>query len=269
MKGNLVNDELKSQLIGAGVSETAIATLIEQELITEAALQGTTYEQFTALGIKAGSAKILAGRYAPPPAPPTSAPVTDEIPEGAAPSTAQVNQFATSMGIDPNMLSMFMFANMGAGAGLDMDLSGFLPVGQIVAGYNPKRRDMSYMIMGQIERRLDVPGIVVINADGGVNPTITAKFINELEDGFPFPDDGVYYGEDGNPYEIIKVGVDAQGIYDADPVDSSRALPQNGIGIGRVRWNGVIQEVREVVWFATQTGELTPNDDATLSWLAA
>jgi len=58
-----MNDEFKLKLQGLGVSEAAIAKLEEQELTTEAQLMGMTYDQYLALGIKAGSAKILADAF--------------------------------------------------------------------------------------------------------------------------------------------------------------------------------------------------------------
>ncbi len=191
----------------------------------------------------------------------------DEIPEGTTPTPNQINAAAASFGMDPSMLTMFMFANMGGAAGLDMDMSSMLPIPQIVGGYNPKLRNMSYMVMGQIERRLDTP-IVVINADGSVNPELTVKYIMSLEEGFSPASDGVFYNDDGSPFEVIRVGVDAQGIYDADPVDSSKALQKNGMGKGRIMWNGVPLEVRQVVYFAArQTHELDSNDPSAMARL--
>lgn len=61
-----MNEDLRKQLLDAGVSEVAIAILEEEELTTEAALaRGYTYEAFIAMKIKAGSARILADLYAP------------------------------------------------------------------------------------------------------------------------------------------------------------------------------------------------------------
>ena len=91
---------------------------------------------------------------------------------------------------------------------------------------------------------------------------------NNLEDGFdPAPDD-VYDDSEGNPHEVIRVGVDAQSVYDADPLDSTRALQKNGMGIGRIKWTGVAMEAKQTVYFAVrETGEIDPKNDAHLSWL--
>lgn len=191
----------------------------------------------------------------------------EEIPEGADPSPAQVNNFADMMGIDQKMLSMLMFTGMAGGAGIDIDLSAFLPIPQIVIDYNPKFRNMPYMIMGQLEKRLGTP-IVVINADGSVNKDLTTKYIMSLEEGFEKAEDGIYYDEEGQPYEVIHVGVDAQSIYDMDPLVLGKALAQNGMGAGRVKWSNVPLDVRQVVYFAaTKTGELVSSNDAHMSWL--
>ncbi|MDP3899928.1 MAG: hypothetical protein Q8Q23_02495 [bacterium] len=157
---------------------------------------------------------------------------------------------------------------LGSGVGMEgMNFSGMMPIPQIVAGYNPKRRDISYMIMGQLERSLGVP-IVVINSDGSVNHALTAEYAMNLDEGFESMKDGVFNDAEGNPYEIVKVGVDAQSIYDADPLDSSRPLQKNGMGIGRINWNKVPTEVRQVVYFAVkQTNEINPSDQSNLQWL--
>lgn len=263
-----MNDELQSKLKAAGVTDAAIATLNDQELTSEDALRGFTYDQFVAMGIKAGSAKVLAGLYAPPsPVTTVSGPVREEIPEGSDPTPSEVNAFASQMGIDSSMLGAFMMANIGAGAGFEMDMSGFLPIAQIVGSYNPKRRDMAYIVMGQVERRLRSP-IVVINADGSVNHALTVKHIQNLENGFPAPEGDIYYDDEGEPREIIAVGEDAQGIYDADPIDPTKALQANGMGVGRVKWSGVALDVRQVIYYAaTQTREVSVDNETKLQWL--
>ena len=276
-----MNEELKLELKTLGVSDAAIATLEEQELVTAEALDGFTYERLVALGVKAGSAKILADKYGPQPVPvsalgfgeATPAPAGsttggEEIPEGGAPTAAQVNNYASQLGMaDASPLTMLLFANMGASSGMDMDLSGLLPIPQIVGGYNPKLRNIPFMVMGQIERRLASP-IVVINSDGSVNAEHTVRHIMNLEEGFDAPEDNIYYDDAGAPFEIIKVGVDAQGIYDADPIQPSKALQQNGMGIGRINWHNVPLDVRQTVFLAaTQTGELKATDEAVLGRL--
>jgi hypothetical protein len=171
------------------------------------------------------------------------------------------------MGMDPTMLTMLLLGGMGAGSGMDVDLSSMVPVASIVGSYNPKIRNIPFMIMGQIERRLGTP-IVVINADGSVNADLTVKYVMGLEEGFEPASDNIHYDESGAPFEVIRVGVDAQGIYDADPVDSTRALQKNGMGVGRINWHNVPLDVRQVVYFASsQTRELNVSDETALARL--
>jgi hypothetical protein len=259
-----LTDEQVTKLDAEGVKTADDMTL----------LSGDDIRTLTGCGLV--TARRVAQAFAPLPVPmatlASAAPAGstsggDEIPEGGAPTTAQVNSYAGQLGIDAGTLNMLMFANMGAGAGLDMDLSGLLPIPQIVGGYNPKLRNMPYMIMGQIERRLGSP-IVVINTDGSVNPEHTVRHIMNLEEGFDAPEDNIYYDADGTPFEIIAVGVDAQGIYDADPIQPTRALQVNGMGFGRINWHATPLDVRQVVYFAANTtGELNQSDEAMLGRL--
>ena len=263
-----MNDELKTELKDLGLNDEQITAIGENLGVTlREDMQFVTLDMLTGQGLKPVVAAKVLKHFAQPEAVAGSTTGGDEFPEGKSPTPGDVNAYANNMGIDPNMLSMLMFANMGAGAGMDMDLSGMLPVPQIVGGYNPKLRNMPYMIMGQIERRLGAP-VVVINADGSVNPDLTVKYIMSLEEGFDAATDNVFYDEGGAPYEIIGVGVDAQGIYDADPVNPTRALQKNGMGVGRINWHSVPLDVRQVVFYATtQTHELNSSDDAGLARL--
>lgn len=203
------------------------------------------------------------------PAAPEPLPELEEEEDAAAPSDDEVKNFAKEVGMDEGMLSMVLMGSLISGAGMEgMDLSAMMPVPTIVQGYNPKLRNINYLVMGQIEKRLQTP-IVIIDEDGSVNHDLTVGHIMQLEEGFPPPEDQVYYDEDGNPYEIIKVGVDAMSVYDADPLNTARALRKDGMGIGRIRYTGVPLEVRQVIYYATQVGELRSDDDTKLSWLRA
>jgi hypothetical protein len=270
-----MEDTLKTRLTELGLTDEQVTKLVDEGVTTDADMALLTsgeIKETTGCGLIL--AKKVAQAFVLPvlTVPVSTSGETDpsaEIPEGTQPSTDQVNNYAAQLGLsDPSGLMNLMFmSSFATGAGLDMDLSGMVPIPQIVAGYNPKRRDMPYVIMGQIEARLRTP-IIVINADGSVNGPETVKYINSLEEGFDPADDNVWYDETGQPYEVIGVGVDAQSIYDADPVQPSRALQKNGMGTGRVNWNNVPMDVRQVVFYAaTQTGELNPKDDARLSWL--
>jgi hypothetical protein len=169
--------------------------------------------------------------------------------------------------MDPSTLSMMMMAGMTGNAGMGgMDISGMIPIPQIVAGYNPKVRNMFLMVMGQVENRLGVP-VVVINDDGSVNNDLTVEYIMGLEEGRDSAENNVYFDGEGNPHEVIKTGVDAQSIYDADPIDSTRALQKNEMGTGRVNWKGVGLEARQTAFYAIKTGEISSENDNDLSWL--
>jgi hypothetical protein len=126
---------------------------------------------------------------------------------------------------------------------------------------------MFLMVLGQVEGQLGVP-IIVIDDNGAVNKALTIEYIEGLQEGRDPAQDNIYFDADSEPHEVIRVGVDAQSIYDADPVDPTRALQKNGMGTGRVNWNGVPLDVRQVAYYAaTQTNEIDIKNDGHLSWL--
>lgn len=265
-----MDDALKSKLQGFGMNEAQVAQLEEksgastcEDLAMLSDVEIVIYSGCTPIAAK----KVVAA-FAPAPVAPTVEVVDPaaELPEGAKPSAAAVSSFASQIGMDPSMLTMMMLGGNMAGMGESMDMSGMIPVRTIVDGYNPKVRNMFYMVIGQLEKRLGA-AVVVINADGSVNKDLTVEYIEGLEEGRDFAEGNVYDDASGNPFEIIAVGVDAQSIYDADPLDSSKALQKNGMGIGRVNWNGVSLEVRQVAFFAAKTGELNGANEAHLTWL--
>ncbi len=268
-----MKEDLKKQLLGLGLTEEQVAKLAAEgvkEATDMQTLSGDDIKSLTSCGLitarKVASAFVPAAPEASVP-PMAAADPLAEIPDDKNPSAAQVNSFAASMGMDPNMLSMMMFAGVASNAGMgDMDISGMIPVAQIVAGYNPKIRNMPLMVMGTLESRLGVP-IIVINDDGSVNQALTIEYINGLEEGRDAAENNVYFDADGVPYEVIRVGVDAQSIYDADPCDPTRALQKNGMGVGRVNWHGVSLEVRQAAYYAVKTGEVNPTNDADMTWL--
>lgn len=270
-----MDDTLKARLMSEfGLNEGQVGQLVAEGVTSEsdlALLSADQIKQITGSTVMA-AVKIVKALSLPVAAPlPASEPVPAldaEIPEGAKPTPAQVSSFATSMGMDPSMLSMMMMAGMASSSGMGgMDLSGMIPVPQIVDGYNPKVRNMFLMIMDQVQNRLGVP-IVVINGDGSINRKLTVEYVTGLEEGRDPAENNVYFDSTGTPYEVISVGVDAQSIYDADPLDSTRALQVNGMGIGHVNWSKVPDEVRQVAFYAvTRTHEIDPNNDAHLSWL--
>ncbi len=256
-----LTEEQVGKLGAEGVTSEADLALLSAEQIKQAS--GSTLMAAIKI-VKAFSLPVAAALPTSEPVPALDA----EIPEGAKPSQQQVNNFATSLGMDPGTLSMMMMAGMASNSGTGgMDISSMVPVPQIVAGYSPKVRNMFFMIMGTLEARLGAP-IVVINSDGSVNQPLTVEYIMGLEEGREPADNNIYFDSTSVPHEVIKVGVDAQSIYDADPLDSTHALQKNGMGIGRVNWNGTSLEVRQVAYYATsRTKEIDPTNDAHLTWL--
>lgn len=264
-----MNQALKDQLVGLGLSEDQIQKL-EAVGVNEAS-DMTVFKSEEELNTVIGATLILNRKVYETFNPKSSVieathDAAAEIPDGAQPSTAQVNSFASSLGIDSGVLTMFMLSGASGNAGMGMDISSMIPIAQIVAGYNPKIRNMFYMVMGQIEGRFNTP-IVVINEDGSVNKELTIEYIEGLEEGREVAENDIYYDAKGEPHQVLGVGVDAQSIYDADPLDSAHPLQKNGMGTGRINWHGVSLEVKQVAYYAVQTGEINPSDSAKMDTL--
>jgi hypothetical protein len=258
-----MNDEVKTALKGAGLNDEQIAKLENEGLTSIADLTTLTADEvktITGCGlVTARRVKALV---------PAGAVADVVIPEGKNPTPNQVNDYASTLGLaNPSLLMALVLGNMGGGTGaLDgLDLSDMVPIADVVRSYTPKKRNIPYIVLGSVERRLNTP-IVVINADGSINGTLTEQYVMELEEGFPPAEDGVYFN-DGQPYQIIKVGQDAQSIYDADPLDITRALQKGGMGIGRINWHNVPLTIRQKVYLATETGELNAASEAKVQWL--
>ena len=263
----------QEKLTGLGISDVQIAKLVEEGVNLEsdmAFLTSAQIKEVTGCGMVTAAKVAAAFAPAPPLVTVAGNGETDpdaEIPDGVKPSPAQVNNFASSLGMDPSMLSMFMVAGMAGNTGMGgMDLSSMISVPAIVAGYNPKVRNMFLMVMDQVENRLGVP-IIVINGDGSINRDLTIEYIMGLEEGRDSAEDNIYYDDSSTPYELVSVGVDAQSIYPADPLESTKALAKNGMGVGRVNWSGVADEVKQVVFFAVRSGEIDPKNESHTSWL--
>lgn len=262
-----MNDELKMKLMSSevGMTEEEVAKLesvagvksiTDMAMLTHAEVR--EYSGCTPVVAKKAIAAVK-------PAEETADPNV-ELGEDAKPSAAQVNGLASSLGIDSSVL-MMMFAGGATGMGAELDISGMIPVARVVEGYNPKIRNMFLMLMGQIETRHSIP-IVVIDNDGSVNRTLTTEYIEGLDEGREPAENNIYFDAAGTPHEVIRVGVDAQSVYDADPLQPDKALQKNGMGTGRVNWSGVSLEVRQVAYFATvKTSEIDPHNDAHLSWM--
>lgn len=257
------------------LTDEQIGKLEAEGVVNETDMKSLTADDFKGtIGLGLVTARKIAAAFGgTPTVVPTAAHASTadpaaEIPEGTKPSPSQVSSFATSLGMDPGTLTMFMLAGATGESGMGaLDISSMIPISQIVQGYNPKLRNMFLMVMGQIEKRLGVP-IVVINGDGSTNRELTVEYIEGLEEGRDPAENNVYFDSAGVPYEVIRVGVDAQSIYDADPLDSTKALQKNGMGVGRVNWSGVPLEVKQVAFYAvTRTSEIDPANDTHLSWL--
>lgn len=267
-----MNPDLKTKLMEVHkLTEEQVGKLIELGVTEEDDLRLLTFDDLqTTVGLAAIPARKLIQAFAPI----VTAPVVTagaagpidpnaEIPEGAKPSAEMVNSFATATGIDPSMLMMMLMGNVGG----DMDLTGIIPIETMIAGYNPKVRNMFLTVLGKVEERHRAP-IIVINSNGSVNKEMTVEYITGLDEGRDPAEGNIYYDTAGNPFEIIGVGVDAQSIYDADPINPTKALQQNGMGVGRVNWTNVPLEVRQVAFYAaTQTGEIRSDDETDHSWL--
>ena len=259
-----MEDALKTKLTGddVGMTEEQVAKLetdggvqTEADLAMLSDAEVKEYSGCTPVVAKKAVATVKPAE--------ASADPTAELEEGSAPSSAHVNGFAQQLGMDPMMAMLFFNGQMGD----DMDLSSMMPISTVVEGYNPKIRNMFLMAMGHFEKRFGVP-IVVIDSDGGINKSLTADYIQALEEGFDPVEGTIYLDDAGKPYELIQVGVDAQSVYDADPLNPTKALPKNNIGVGRVKWKDVPLEVRQVAFYAvTQTNEIDPANDGHVSWL--
>lgn len=254
-------DAVASRLAEVGVTDQAMVKKFADVLgVTSVAdLTEVTVADLESMGMKPVPARQLHKALQPQV---MQEDASRELADDEEPSREQVAGFAGQLGMDPTMLLMFMSGQAG-----DMDMSGMMPIATVVNGYNPRRRDMFLMIMGQMERRLGVP-IVVIDANGGINRPLTIEYVEGLEEGYEPAENNIYFGSDGVPHEVIRVGVDAQSVHDADPLDSTRALQKNGMGIGRVNWTNVPLEVRQVAYYAAHTTrEVDPSNDAHLTWL--
>jgi len=256
----MTTDAVKARLEELGVPADLIEKIVtDLGAETVDLLQHLTEAHLASIGMQPLKASALIAALAPVVA---KVDPNEELAEGAAPTKAQVAGFAGALGADLPTMMLLM-----SGQGGDFDLSGMIPIVNLVNGYNPKRRDMFLMVMGQIERRLAVP-IVIIDGDGAINRPLTIEYIEGLEEGRDPAENNIYFGADGQPHEVIRVGVDAQSIYDADPLMPTKALQKSGMGTGRVNWTGIPLEVRQVAFFAaTKTGEIDPSNDAHQAWL--
>lgn len=254
------DDPVNVKLTELGVSEEMIGKIKEMGAVIVEDLAGLKEKDLIDAGMPMLQARRLIAALTPVKG--TSVDPNRELAEGEEPTRAQVTGFAGALGLDPTALLLFM-----SGQGGDMDLSGMIPIKTLVDGYNPKLRNMYLMIMGQVESRLGVP-IVVIDGDGAINRPLTVEYIEGLQEGRDPVDNNIYFDERSTPHEVIRVGVDAQSIYDADPLMPTKALQKSGIGTGRVNWKEVPLEVRQVAYFAaTKTKEIDPNNDAHQAWL--
>jgi hypothetical protein len=74
-----MEDKYRDELKALNVSDDAIGVLVAQELHTPESLATFTYADYVAMGIKAGSAKILVANYFKPPEPVASPPASADI----------------------------------------------------------------------------------------------------------------------------------------------------------------------------------------------
>lgn len=266
-----MNDELKTKLIALGMTEEQVGKLVvagasaDEDIALLTAAEIAEYSGCPPITAK----KVEKGFKSVPVAPVLVAAdpsvASTEVPVGSAPTPAQVSGFASVLGANESVVGMLLAGQLANGSGLDMDLSmlGLSPA-RMVEGYRPKVRDLFYLGMDQLQARLGTP-IVIINEDGSVNKPLTVEYVEGLEEGRDPAEDGVYFDNSGVAYQVIAVGVDAQSVYDADPLDSTRALQKSGLGAGRINWHGVSLEVKQVAYYAVKTGEVDPKNESQMS----
>jgi len=261
-------DPVVQRLKDLGVQEELIPKIKDLGVDTVDELVYLKREQLINIGMKEIKADKLLTALAPVAA--AASPDVD-LKDDEEPSKTQMARFAGNVGMKLEDLLLIMgMGGMGSMGqlGEGVDISAVIPVANVVAGYNPKIRNLYSMVLGQIARYFDNIPIVVINSDGGINRTLTVEYIEGLQIGREVAENNIYYDDQAVPHEVIRVGVDAQSIYDADPLVPTKALQQNGMGTGRIQWKGVPLETRQTAFYAaTVTHEIDPNNDSDLSWL--
>ncbi len=257
-----LNEEQVGKLETAGLKEATDFSLLTGQQIAEIA--GVGIISAMKIGQAFAPAPTALPTFVSPDAVHTNG---DDSGKATPPSKAEVTSFAGSMGIDPNMLTMLLLGNLGGGNTTGLSVSGLIPWATLLPAYKPRNKDIPYQVLAALENQLRAE-FIIINSDGSINRELTAKYIESLEMGYEAMPDGVYTAEDGSLYEIVGVGVDAQSIADADPLNSAKALQQTGLGIGRVNWSGVGLDVRQTVFLAVNvTKEISPTNEAHLQWL--
>lgn len=271
-----MNDLLKTRLTELGVTEEQLTAIDALGVNDVGDMNFVLDTDLVGVGLKPIVARKVVAAFKPVVAAPAAGlnPLEQEIPEGVHPSPSQVNAFAGQFGMDPSFVNTILVGNMMSGStGMPLDFTSLIPIAQILPGYSPKKRDMAYIFMSQVEKQLvdraRGEGIIVINPDGSVNHTFTAKHIDNLDvQNFAYPEDGFYYDDDGNPYEIVQVGVDAQNYYDADPLDIEKPMAANMRGVGGVRYKGTTLDIRQVIYLAKVVGEINADNwESKVSWL--
>ncbi len=262
-----MNEELKLELKGLGLTDEQIAAIETTLGVTSREdMLFVTSEMLTGLAVRPVAAAKLLKHFAPV-VEPAIAPETPAS-TSATPSKKEMDEFTKQTGMGSDVVSMLLLGSLGQQNGVPMDLTSIVPIARILEGYNPKIVNIWWNVLGQVENSLGGTPIIVINEDGGINKEETVAYISDLQTGFEAPSDDIYYSADGVGRQLIKVGVDAQSVYDMDPMNIGHALPQSGMGFGRIRWTGVGVDVRQIVYYAVAiTRELSPNDAAQQQWM--
>lgn len=268
-----MNDLLKQSLTDAKLTPEQIEVLDKEGVSSVdeiASLSASDLKGVLGCGLFEAQRIITALKpTVPPPSPALVIDPNAPIPEGQNPGTAQVNEFAKNVGMDPNLLSAMIMGQLVNGMGGEMDMSSLMPTANIVPGYSPKIRNINYLVMGQLEKQFSGYPIVVINDDGSINVPFTIERITDLQEGRVLnkEEENTFYAGD-SAFDVIRVGVDAQSIYDSDPIVSSSALPKSQVGTGRIKWLNISLPVRQVIYYAsTHTHEISENDETKISWL--
>jgi|GEM_PF-5317119 len=247
---------LKEKLVKAGVSEAALKILEEQELTTEEALQGFTYEKFVTMGIKAGSANILAKMYAPKSAPvsPETTPASSKTTEpGGNPESDK--SVASQLGIDMATMTMFM---AGSASGMSGSLADLIDPVTLLGAYNPKKP--THLVTRVLKAAFGSKPVIAFKP-GTLQVAVeeTAAYIRELEEGEAEVE---FLTVSGQPVPLYPVGVAPDNLKPENPLYPSETLrgSEERCANTNMAWRGIETEKRQFARIAMGQGEVTFKD---------
>ncbi|PWU24123.1 hypothetical protein C5B42_00605 [Candidatus Cerribacteria bacterium 'Amazon FNV 2010 28 9'] len=237
-----MNEEFKKELETLGVSAAAIAVLEEQELTTADSLADMTYEQYVAMGIKAGSAKKLAAQYHVVVEEPLDAdtPVPDDLGKPTVAEAHKDPKIAGALGIDPGLLTL---ALAGGGGGKIFNM---LNVDALLNMYDPEEPDnIGGVLLSERFGEERVIGFKKGTHDVAIAES--AKYIKQRRRGYPAKD---FIMVDGHRCKLYKVGVLPNDFVAEDPMIPGKALwedDETSTVYDDVSWAGIPKNVRQLV----------------------